>query len=74
MYLQSRIKKLENQVRPETKQIAWDFSKMSNDQLLKLRDLAETGNHENYTKELIDGGFLTNAIIEKEKKRYELKK
>lgn len=58
MNIHSRLNKLE-QITPNNKKLAWDFSKLSREQLDKLHDLAETGNAESYVKELVESGLLS---------------
>lgn len=61
MKLQSRIKQIEKRMKPpENKNVVWDFSNTTDDQLLKLEHLVKTDKPEaeRFTKELIEGGFL----------------
>lgn len=59
MNINKRIENLEKNIKPAGGD--WDFSNTSTEQLLTLKRFTE-GNRaeaERYTKELIDGGFLS---------------
>lgn len=62
MNLKNRIKKIESQVPPVTVQPVWDFTSTTTEQLYRLRDLQRSGDERgsrDYTKQLIDQGFLS---------------
>ncbi len=62
MNIQNRLKKMEREIITEDKnQAAWDFSRVTNEQLQNLITLHESGDEAEvikYTKKLIDEGLL----------------
>ncbi len=62
MNIQNRLKKLESQIITEDKnQIAWDFSRLSAEQLHNIISLHESSDKAGmikYTKQLVDKGLL----------------
>jgi hypothetical protein len=62
MNIQKRLKKMEREIITEDKnQAAWDFSRLTNEQLENLITLHESSDKAEvikYTKQLIDEGLL----------------
>jgi hypothetical protein len=62
MHIKNRLKKMESQIIKEDKnQAAWDFSRLTNEQLENLITLHESSDKAEvikYTKQLIDEGLL----------------
>jgi hypothetical protein len=62
MNIKSRLKKMEREIITEDKnQIAWDFSRLTDEQLHNLLSMHESGDEAEvikYTKQLIDEGLL----------------